>query len=82
MKKVERTFYKCEQCEKEYESMDGAMFCEQFCMVMEAFGDKIDADKFSPSEKERTIKGLARVFRKLWDKDGSNRQFYVELSDK
>lgn len=82
MKKVERTFYRCEICDKEYDDMEDAVFCEQFCMVMEAMQEKVDPDKFSASEKKKVIKGLARVFRKLWDKDGSHRQFYVELPDK
>lgn len=79
MKKIEKTFYRCEVCEKEHEKREDAVICEQFCSIADAFLGKLDVDRFGIREKERVVKGLARVFRKMWDKDGSYRQFYMEL---
>jgi len=80
MKAYTKDIFQCEMCETEYESEKDAMFCEQACVLFDIIPEKCDPDKMSHSEKERLIKELAIVFRKLWDKDGTHRKFYAQLS--
>jgi hypothetical protein len=78
MKEITKTFYRCDVCDTEHKTADDAITCEQFCHIIDAMGNgKIDPDKFSMSEKRKSVKELMIVFRKLWDEGGSHRKYYV-----